>query len=63
MGIKNFSEYVTVHQGDFPTDEDVQAALKASPLYVAPAEQPKTERKFQNNAPGSVLFVTPALDH
>jgi len=65
MGIKNFSEYVTVHQGDFPTDEDVQAALKASPLYVAPppAEQPKTERKFQNNAPGSVMFVTPAIDH
>jgi len=65
MGIKNFSEYVTVHQGDFPTDEDVQAVLKASPLYVAPppAEQPKTERKFQNNAPGSVMFVTPAIDH
>lgn len=65
MGIKNFTDYVTVHQGDFPTDEEAQKALHASPLYVAPAPpaQPKPERKFQNNAPGSVLFVTPALDH
>lgn len=65
MGIKNFTDYVTVHQGDFPTDEEAQKALHTSPLYVAPAPpaQPKPERKFQNNAPGSVLFVIPALDH
>lgn len=65
MGIKNFTDYVTVHQGDFPTDEEAQKALHTSPLYVAsaPPAQPKPERKFQNNAPGSVLFVIPALDH
>lgn len=62
----DLSEYLQSYQSDLP-----QKALKAfttSPLYVAPVPDHSSTGdseytpQFENNASGSVMFVTPALD-
>ena len=60
----DLSEYLQTHQPDL--DEKALKAFKDSPLYVAPAIPEASagddyEPEFQNNAEGSVMFVTPAL--
>ena len=62
--VTDLSEYLQTHQPDL--DEKALEAFKDSPLYVAPATPEASagddyEPEFQNNAEGSVMFVTPAL--
>lgn len=57
----DLSDYLTAHQGDLPT-----AALEAfatSPLYKPTDSDAASDATpaFENNASGSVIFVTPAL--
>ena len=56
----DLSDYLSVHQGDFPSD--ALEAFTTSPLYK-PADTPASSDtpSFENNAADSVIFVTPAL--
>lgn len=62
----DLSSYLQTHQPDM--EGDLLKAFKTSPLYVAPATEPEASAsgeytpEFENNASGSVMFVTPALD-
>ena len=62
----DLSSYLQTHQPDM--EGDLLEAFKTSPLYVAPATEPEASAsgeytpEFENNASGSVMFVTPALD-
>ena len=62
--VADLSEYLQTHQSDL--DEKALEVFTGSPLYVAPATPEASagddyEPEFQNNAEGSVMFVTPAL--
>lgn len=54
------SDYLTAHQADFP--HDALEAFTSSPLYKpAATAAPSDTPAFENNAEGSVIFVTPSL--
>lgn len=56
----DLKEYLTAHQADM--EDDLLEAFTTSPLYQAPAEETAPyEPEFENNAEGSVMFVTPGL--
>jgi hypothetical protein len=56
----DLADYITAHQSDLPTD--ALTAFTTSPLYK-PTDVTTEEEvpSFENNAPDSVIFVTPAL--
>lgn len=61
----DLSEYLQAHQEDLT--EDALAAFESSPLYVdktasATENEDSYTPQFENNAAGSVMFVTPSLD-
>ena len=59
----DLTEYLQQHQPDFA--DALAEAFQKSPLYVAPETTEETTSdyvpQFENNAEGSVMFVTPAL--
>ena len=56
----DLADYIAAHQSDLPTD--ALTAFTTSPLYK-PTDVTTEEEvpSFENNAPDSVIFVTPAL--
>jgi hypothetical protein len=56
----DLADYIAAHQSDLPTD--AITAFTTSPLYK-PTDVTTEEEvpSFENNAPDSVIFVTPAL--
>lgn len=59
--VTDLCEFITVHYKDLP--EDGLAAFKLSPLYKQVADDDADDEKplFENNAEGSVMFITPAI--
>lgn len=62
----DLSDFLQLHQADFP--EASIEVFKSSPLYKDPAsagssagDEEEYTSQFENNASGSVMFVTPAL--
>ena len=56
----DLSDYLSAHQGDLPSD--ALEAFTSSPLYKpAATAAPSDTSAFENNAEGSVIFVTPSL--
>lgn len=56
----DLSDYLSAHQADFP--HDALEAFTSSPLYKpAATAAPSDTPAFENNAEGSVIFVTPSL--
>lgn len=62
----DLSDFLQLHQADFP--EASLEVFKSSPLYKDPAsagtsagDEEEYTSQFENNASGSVMFVTPAL--